>query len=246
MKHHPSAFFIFVTASALLGACEERKESNHVATFAQNTIMNVRHSLSQGRSGYSHNENRQAFVDLIDNIPDVGKRVELADLYIKSILDFDLLALPYRYRACSTIYYFEYLEMALKVMQSANFSDRQIMDVFFKCLSKYKKVCIGTPLVPKMDEESLTDYSWRSDCAKKLYEEYAQRMSEIQRFWMPDLAKYLPKTVHDEFKSRITPFLRMPDEHRFFAALKSKCNTSTVVKPVLTRTKLKSDTPMQK
>lgn len=217
MKRHLSAFFIFVTASALLCACMERKESNQVVTHVQNMIMNVRHALSQGRSGYSHNENRQTLVLLINDIPDVRKRAELADLYIKSILDFDLLALPYRQRACSTIYYFEYLEMALKVMQSANFSGRQIIDVFFMGLSKYREVCVGAPLVPKMDDESLADYSWRSDCTKKLYEEYAQRMSEIQRFWMPDLAKYLSKTVHAEFKSRITPFLEIPDEQRFFA-----------------------------
>lgn len=209
--------FVFATASALLFACVKRQESNHEVKRVRDTILNVRNSLAQGRSGYSRNENRLALVGLIDGISDVGQRVELADLYVKEILDFDLLAIPYRYRECSTIYYFEYLEMALKVMQSANFSGRQIIDVFFMGLSKYREVCVGAPLVPKMDDESLADYSWRSDCTKKLYEEYAQRMSEIQRFWMPDLAKYLSKTVHAEFKSRITPFLEIPDEQRFFA-----------------------------
>lgn len=232
--------FIFVTASALLFACVKRQESNPEVKRVRDAILNVRHSLAQGRSGYSRNENRLALVGLIDSIPDDDQRVELADLYVKEILDFNLLAIPYRYRECSTIYYFEYLEMALKVMRSANFSDRQIIDSFFKGLSKYREVCIGVPLSSKTEEESLTDYSWRSDCAKKLFKDYAQRMDEIQRFWIPDLAKFLPMSVHGEFKNRIMPFLELPNEREFFnASMPVDHQYPKVISPVSIPTKLK-------
>jgi len=195
--------------------CTKQSASDHAAQVTQNIILRIKHEMGEGRSGYDRREGRRLLAKQVGEISNTKLRKELADMFAATVLGFDFSKLTYQKREDSARYYFDHLSSLLEVMRSAGCPPEQMLDAFFSGMAKFREACLGVPLAAKASHESLVDYSWRTDCARKLYGEYAQRMSEIQRFWLPRLSAYLPDESHQEFRRLIKPFLEFPTEQEF-------------------------------
>ena len=213
-------YFGFVCAwgviCSLSCGCADRKESEQVMELVKKEISHIRHEMAEGRSGLNIREgNPIKLARLIDAISNVNQKVELANMYATAIREIDLEKLSYRHREDATRYYFDHLVAVIRIMNEMGVLAEQCTEIFFECMSKFRSSCLTVPLSAKSDDETVEEFAWRCDCARKLYVEYDQRMSEIKRFWLPHLSEYLPIEVHDEFRRRINPFFEFPTEQEF-------------------------------
>jgi len=206
---------VALSAIAQFTGCTEDSGSEQIVQLAQDKILQIKKGLAEGPLGFDHRENRLSMTVLVSEVSNVSQRIELANMYAKTIREVDFAKMTYQQREDSARCYFDHLTSLLKVMKLSACPPRQIVEVYFAGMSKFRDACLGVPLAAKGRDESVADYNWRRDCALKLYHEYAQRISEIKRFWLPELQKYLPDEVHDEYRCRIGPFLRFPTEQEF-------------------------------
>ena len=146
---------------------------------------------------------------LIMSVSDLDRRRGLIEDYAQMLVSVELARPPYQRWENTTLGYFAHLDNLVQIMRSSGCSSRRLLDAYFTGLSKFKDACLGVPNGPVKQVESLQEFSWRRDCARKLKEEYFQRMSEIRRFWMSHLDERFPTEFHDEFRTRIVPFLQI-------------------------------------
>lgn len=148
------------------------------------------------------------FNDLIHGVHDLDCRRRLVEEYGQTLLSIELARPPYRRWENATFGYFQHMEQVVRLMCECDCPPRRQLDFFFSGLSKFRDACLSVPNDSKIQGESSKERMWRHDCAHKLPLEYAQRLSEIRRFWLPRLDKRFPVECHDEFKRRIAPFMQ--------------------------------------
>lgn len=230
-----SLVFAIGCLCVLVFGCSDHKESDLIVDDVKEKISHAMRDLTEGRPGPGLHDARQRLSVLIGGVSNDSQRVALANMYATELLKVDLTTLPHRYRADAAHYYFDRLEDAVRILkESGGVSSGRLMDVLFNGMAMFRETCLGVPLSGRASDEDRTNFGWRYECAIKLYDEYAQRMSEIRRFWLqqPDLR--LPDDVHEEFRSRIKPFLDFPSAAEFRSApMFGGCGVRNIVSPVL-------------
>lgn len=204
------------------------------AQAAHNKILQIRKELAEGRWECGRRDDRWSLSALVSEVTDVNVRVELARMYASTVLGVDFVKMTCQQKEESVRCYFDHVTSLIRIMRLAALSPKIIIEVYFKGMEKFRVACLDVSLAAKSKDESPIDYRWRRDCALKLYGEYAQRISEIKRFWLPRLEDYLPDEVHDEFRSRIEPFFEFPTLQEFRRApIFSGEGVHKIVSPVM-------------
>jgi len=193
---------------ALLCGCDESISDSLAVRAAKDRLSLIRVEVESGSSAFGSRNEISEIEMLIDEVSNLEDRRRLVDEYGQILLDIDLACPPYRRWQNATLGYFPHIDNVVNLMRKNDCSSRRFPKVIIAGMKKLQDACLSVPTGPKNDGETLQEYSWRRDCARKLKEEYTQRMSEIRRFWLPHLNEHLPAECHDEFRENIAPFLR--------------------------------------
>lgn len=190
-----------------LCGCEKTDVNSPTVMAVKDKLALMSSEVERGSPVFGSRKEIAEVENLIHGVVDLDQRRKLVKDYGRMLLSVELAHPPYQRWENASFGYFSHLENVIRVMRECGCPSRQILETFFSGLIKFKDACLSVPSGPKKREESLQEFSWRGDCARKLKEEYAQRMSEIRRFWLPYLDRRLPVDSHGEFKERIAPFL---------------------------------------
>lgn len=204
-----ATFVSLCILSALFCGCGDYVADSFEVKAVKDKVVSVRTEADAGSAEFGSRKEIAEIEKLITSVSDLNCRRGLVEDYARMLVSVEIAHPPYQRWENASLGYFAHLENLARMMQSCDCSSRQLLDVYFKGLSKFKDACFSVPNGPKRKEESLREFAWRRDCARKLKEEYVQRMSEIRRFWMPHLNERLPAEFHDEFRERIAPFLQI-------------------------------------
>ena len=207
----------------LLSGCSESYVDLPAVRSAKAKVEQIGTEAGKGVATFGSRKEIAEIVNLIGEVSDLEQRRRLVDDYGQMLLSIDLVQSSFRGRENAALGYFAHLDNAVRMMRTCGCPQRQSLNLFFAGLSKFEDACLCVPTGPRRQGETLQDFAWRGDCVRKLREEYFQRMSEIRRFWLPHLGERFAAEVHDEFRRRIEPFLRSPEdgEREKFSALPS-------------------------
>lgn len=195
-----------LSLSAIFG-CEEPIIDTPEVKAVRDKIALVFHEADTGAPAFGCWREIEEMAGLFNDVPDQGYRCKLVEEYGKLLLSIDVSRPPYRRIENVAFGFFPHMDEVIRLMRESGYPSRRQLDFFFSGLSKFKTACLTVPNDSKIPGEDSKECLWRMDCAHKLPLEYDQRMSEIRRFWLPQLDKRFPAECHDEFKRRIAPFL---------------------------------------
>ena len=166
-------------------------------------------SLMHGGRGFPHREGFAETDRLFDAIPEGAGRRAAALAFSDMLLALDLGGiLPYPSRESSVILWQSYLNQSLELMNKGGVAPDMVMDRYFKGFSKYRDACLGVPVDGQRAGESRRDFISRYSCAYILRDHYKMALSIFRRFWLPNLSRYFPPELHDEFRRRLKVFER--------------------------------------
>ena len=181
-------------------------------------------------------------------------RAKLSHELSQIVLSVDLTNQPFRAvgaaakrsfpREWVTGDYPRYIAAVCWIMKKNGCPPELEMDFFFKALQKFRDACFSVPLAFwPLPGESRELCSARTTAARHLYGEYKNIMSYIRRFVLPELSKYLPPELHDEFKRRIEPFFDYPGKEEFDRMMhpRPKSLPASTENPSMTDSKTKDD-----
>lgn len=215
MKKH--VVHIFMVACAFYG-CAQREEIDSVSERVNATIQDIGRRLSSGGTGLGSGVEFGNINAMFECVSNTQRRIQLANTYAAKILSVDLVGQEYRQRENATRLYFDYVKHCFLVLKNNGASPSQAIDFFFSGLEKYRESCLGVSLASRGAEECQDVFRYRRSCARSLFDDYEQTMSEIKRFWLPRLATRFPEELHDEFRRRIEPFFDFPSKQEILNA----------------------------
>ena len=200
---HILCFFLVVGCKP---AEQEMRVPDDVVT--QNDAL--RNCLLRGGEGFDHLKEQDAIRQRYIDIADADVRKSSALSLGATLLSIGLKRLPYRQREGATRVYREYLYLAFDIMKKCGVESRVALDYYFNGLSKYRDSCLDISDKDILPGETFEGARWRRDCARKLKDDYRLALSIFERFWLPNLSRYLPPELHDEFRRRLKAFSTLP------------------------------------
>lgn len=209
IKSAQATFVSLCILSALFCGCGDYVADSLEVKAVKDKVTSIRVEADAGSAVFGSRKEIAEIEKLIMSVSDLNRRRGLVEDYAQMLVSVEIAHPPYQRWENVALGYFAHLDILVQMMEPCGCSSRRLLDAYFKGLLKFKDACFSVPNGPKRKEESLQEFAWRRDCARKLKEEYVQRMSEIRRFWMPHLKERLPAEFHDEFRERIIPFLQI-------------------------------------
>ena len=217
---------LVVAALLLIAGCRRHDDVAYDETLER--FCEVRNDLNAGGFGVgSLNEAGIIMNGWISCVSNASLRTKLSLELAKIILSVDLTNQPYRAagavvkrrfpRECITRDYPRYINAVCWIMKKNGCPPDFEMDFFLAALQKFRDSCFSVPIAfGTLSGESLELCSARTTAARHLYGEYDYVMSYIRRFVLPELSKYLPPELHDDFNRRIEPFFDYPSKEEFY------------------------------
>ena len=202
----------FVTASVLLlGGCEQGNRTVRAPAAVVQRVETIHAALTQRGTHFKHLAEFEATDRLFDGIADGEERKAAAEAFGRMVLSVDLQSLPLPFREDVTPKYALYVCQCFKIMRRCGIPIREAMEFFFQGLANYRDSCEDPSLaMPPKEEENPDDARFRLSAARILKEDYAARMSIFENVWLPNLSRYLPPELHDEFRQRLKAFSSSP------------------------------------
>ena len=204
----------FVTASVLLlGGCEQGNRTVRPPAAVVQRVEAIHAALTRQGSHFKHLAEFEATDRLFDGIADGKERKAAAEAFGRMILSVDLQSLPLPFRENVTSKYALYVCQCFKIMRRCGIPIREAMEFFFQGLANYRDSCEDPSLaMPPREGENIEDVRVRQASARILKEDYAARMSIFEHVWLPNLSRYLPPELHDEFRRRLKAFSSSPSQ----------------------------------
>lgn len=209
-----SAKIVFAMASVLLfGGCEQENRTVRPPASVVQRVETIHAALTQRGSHFKHLAEFEATDRLFDGIADSEERKAAAEAFGRMILSVDLQSLPLPFREIATSKYVLYVCQCFKIMRRCGIPTREAMAFFFRGLANYRDSCEDLSLAkPPKEGKNPDDARLRLSAARILKEEYSARMSVFEHVWLPNLSRYLPPELHDEFRRRLKAFSTLPDQ----------------------------------
>ena len=245
--NEPARKIAFVTAGfLLLGGCEQENRAVRPPAAVVQRVETIHAALTQQGSHYKHLAEFEATDRLFDGIEDSEERKAAAEAFGRMILSVDLQSLLLPFRETATSKYALYVCQCFKIMGRCGIPTREAMEFFFQGLANYRDSCEDPSLaMPPREGENPEDVRVRQSSARILKEDYAARMSIFEHVWLPNLSRYLPPELHDEFRQRLKAFSSSPslpeerpdarnatDENRIEILLDSQTNNVDTVRAI--------------
>ena len=163
-------------------------------------------SLMRGGAGFRHAQGAATTDRLFLDIPDAAVRRAAALHFGRRLLSVDLKSLAIHPRASVTGLFGDYICQCFRLMCKCGVEPSRAMDFFFKGFTRFRSSCLDVPAGPRREGESRREYRLRQYYARLFKEIYVYVLSIVQRFWLPNLSRYLPPEYHDEFRRRLKAF----------------------------------------